>query len=227
MSRLTFWGTLLTLLLASNAAPCLVLSGSFSGSAVDSRINATSPTPGSFDGEVVTGAFRLDVPDDYFHSDIFYVALNPPTSAWYVLPAGTVTLSFDAAGQHVEFGDPSGIDMASVTLVNGPDGQQIILSTDINYSYWNADLTLAGPPGVFFEDLDLATLHPGFTSAAGSSAGFFAGRDFGAGVVIDRILLDGFAIPEPPTWGLLLAGLGGWVARTVGGRFRPAIERPD
>jgi hypothetical protein len=197
-----------------------VLSGSFSGRALDSRINAQSPTPGDFDESIVTGTFRLAIPDDYFNNDGFYAEISPPSHAFYILPSGSVRLTFDAAGQHVEFGDPQYEIGAAITLHGTGDGQAISLGADYFYPYWNAFLNLAGPANGWFDNLDLATLRPGPVDMAGSSAGFFAGRSFGAFVLIDQVSIDGYSVPEPPVGALMLAGVGGWLMFEAGARRR-------
>lgn len=225
MHRSALWGTALALSMVFAEPQALILGGRFSGTAANSRIDALSPTPGTIDGAAVTGTFRLAVPDDYFRSEAFYVALNPPHEAWYMVPSGAVALSFDTAGRHVEFGDPRYGIAASVGLEDSGSGQALTLGADFAYPYWNAFLTLAGPANGFFDGLDLAAVHPGPVNAAGASAGFFAGRDFGASVVIDRISVDGHSVPEPSAWEMILAGWGGLAGFRGGERFRQGRGR--
>jgi hypothetical protein len=200
MNRSLFTAAVLGLAAVSLDLRAAFISGTFSGIALHSRINATSPTPGNFDGAPVAGTFGIDMP-----AGIPPYSADPPSGAFWV-GGMAVTLGFDAEGRHVEFTGQDESGPSFLTLWNDSGGQGAYITAG-SYPYWNAGLTLAGPGGLF-RDLDPATFDPRSVAAGWSSAWFFAGRDFGADVAITRIEFDGYSVPEPPPWLLMMVGPG-------------------
>jgi hypothetical protein len=188
----------------SPLADAAVFEGSFSGVATDSRIGGPGPDPQNFDGEAVTGTFRVDtasLPD---------VIWNTPTSGVSVFPLGALQVTFVAAGQTLVFGTSDGGSLINVDLT--ADGPLIGLGAGVLYPYFNASLVLAGP---LMDGMDIRSLHPGPIDLSRSSASFFGSREFGANVELTSVSFAALAVPEPQSWALMLCGLG-----VVGWRFR-------
>lgn len=178
-------------------AQAAVVSGTFQGIAFNSRIAATSPTPGDFDGSVVTGRFRFDSggvlpPED---------DLPIPDSAharWRYLQAGALQLAFEAVGEPAVFAADDGSWNAAL-FWNEPGNQYIAFLPDQGNPYLHAELRLYG---ALFDGVDPGSVRAGPVDLATSYASFFYGRDFGADVRLTQVVLDGQAVPEPA--GMLL-----------------------
>ncbi len=196
----------LVALLMVPQADASIITGTFTGIAESSHIGV-GPGAANFDGSVVTGSFSLDLagalsPDLSGTSNADGVV---STGYLYTPPHPTViSLTFNAVGMTVSFGTEFG---AGVTLSESASGQTIGLAPDVLQPLHSALLTLAGPPGSFFSDTDIATFHPGPIDLENSTASFFASRDFGATIALTDLEAPGFtllAIQEPGT-GLLFA----------------------
>lgn len=182
------------------------LGGTFSGYAINSRIDAQSPTPGSFDGAPVEGSFSFVLADDAVPFD------SGPDHVYFSDIAGAV-LTFSVVGQTVSFpGSFGGFTPLTIDRQNGPPA--ISLSPN-GGPYYFAGLTLGGRTADgLVTGFDPSTFQAGPIDFSRTAASFFAGRSFGADVVVTRLQFDGFAtqfapsVPEPEVWLLLLAGLG-------------------
>lgn len=205
----------LTLGLAcASAAHSAPVSGTFSGVAYGSRIDALSPTPGNFDGATVTGTFWLDTS-----------SLPPPNSqdaesSFTIFDPLLMKLTFSVPGQATVVFDGSNGNNA-LYLTNDVSGKAVTFSPDFSFPYWFASLTLFGS---LFDGVDPKTLRAGPVDISESSASFFAGRSFGGSLDLTSVQFDSVSeVAEPETMGLLMAGLGllAWVRRRV---KRPAQQ---
>ena len=198
-------------LACASAAHSAPVSGTFSGVAYGSRINALSPSPGNFDGATVTGTFWLDTS-----------SLPPPTgqdaeSSFTIFGPSLMKLTFSVPGQDTVVFDGS-TGSTALYLTNSASGQAVTFSPDFSFPYWFASLTLVGS---LFDGVDPKTLRPGPIDLDASSASFFAGRGFGGSLDLTSVQFDAVSeVPEPETLGLLMAGLGllAWMRRRVGRR---------
>ncbi len=185
-------------LVLATAAHSATFSGTFSGIAYGSRIEALGPNPSDFDGLTVTGTFWLDTS-----------SLPPPDSqdaesSFTVFPPALLKLTFSVPGQETVVFDGSEGNNA-LYLANDSNGKAVTLSPDFSFPYWNATLQLAGS---FFDGVDPKTLRPAAMDLSASGASFFAGRDFGGALDLTSVQFNTVsAIPEPESTAMLLAGL--------------------
>jgi hypothetical protein len=176
-------------------AAAAVFAGSFSGIAFNSRIDAQAPWASDFDGETVTGSFRLDT-----------AALYEPESGGTDttvtgIAAGGLEVVIHAAGSTVQFGG-AGDDSALVWTWRDGGIPTVQLVPNAGDPYHFAVVQFAGP---LFDVLDPRTLHTGPIDLTVSEVFFFESRDFGANVQLTAVT---FAVPEPQAWALLLSGCG-------------------
>jgi hypothetical protein len=210
-SQVLFKAAIALGLVCASVAHSAPVSGTFSGIASGSRIDAMSPHPSNFDGATVTGTFWLDTS-----------SLPPPyeqdaTSSFTIFSPLLMKLTFSVPGQAtVAFNGSDGEN--ALYLTNDSTGQVTWLLPDFSYPYWHAVLYLAGP---LFDGVDPKTLRPGPVDLSESWANFFAGRNFGGSLDLTSVQFDAASeVPEPETLGLLMAGLGllAWMRRRVGQR---------
>ncbi|CAL1240793.1 PEP-CTERM sorting domain-containing protein [Candidatus Methylocalor cossyra] len=221
MHRSLYWAIALVLTTLSSPSEALLLSGSFSGIAYNSRKPAPTGYPNNFDGSRVTGNFRIDIPNDYFTRGADW-GIEPPLASYTVIYdlSHSSSMNFYAAGQ--EFLDAP----QTIELEETPEGQVLRLWEENPLTpimVQQADLSLVGPPGAFFSDLNLLTLHPGPVTLARAHFQYGKAEGYGATVIIREVTFDSYdppppAVPEPATWTALLAGLGAW--RAVGAMRR-------
>lgn len=190
---------------AAHSAP---VSGTFSGVAYGSRIDALSPTPGNFDGATVTGTFWLDIS-----------SLPPPTeqdaeSSFTIFGASLMKLTFSVPGQATVVFDGSSGDNA-LYLTSDANGKAIRFAPDFSSPYWFASLTLFGS---LFDGVDPKTLRAGPIDVSESSASFFAGRSFGGSLDLTSVQFDAVSeVAEPESAALLATGLAllAWARRSA------------
>ena len=189
------------------SANATVVQGHFQGTAYDSRIDALSPTPRNFDGEVVTGTFRFDT------TGLYPPEVNGPDYYFGFVAPGSLQLVFNTQGRTVAFGGDESGD--AVTTEIGPFGPIVSLFPGYTYFYYFAGLILASPQ---VDGLGPATLRPGAFDLENSFAYFFAGRDFGASVQLTELVFETNQIPEPGSAWLMLLGLASLVLALSRGR---------
>lgn len=203
---------------AASAAP---ISGSFSGVAFGSRIDAMSPNPGNFDGATVTGTFWLDT------SSLPPPDSQDPQTSFTVFGPSLLKLTFSVPGQAtVVFDGASGNN--ALYLTNNPNGQSVSFAADFSFPYWFASLDLAGP---LFDGVDPKTLKAGPVDLGASSASFFAGRSFGGSLELTSVQFDAvseIAEPETPAIFMTALVLAAWARRrhVAQGRLAPAHPSP-
>lgn len=196
-SLFRFFAIAVTALTCASPSGAMVVKGTFQGTAYASRIDATSPMPRDFDGEVVTGSFSFDT------AGLLPPEANVPGFYWGFVQPGTLELVFTAAGQTAVFGR-MGEGGDAVFASNGADGPVAELYPGYLNPYYKASLQLAGP---LFDAVDLTTFRPDDVDLANSTAYFFAGREFGAMVALTEVNFVVRQIPEPASAWLVLAGL--------------------
>ena len=203
-------------------ATAVVVTGNFQGIAQDSRIDAMSPNPGNFDGQLVTAKFRFDtaglIPRDGTEP-------NAPNFVWSFLSTGSLELTFHAVGRVASFGaTPESLNAVSAEYIGGEPFFGFL--ADYIDPYHSASLYLGG---ALFEALDLSSFAPGPITIANSSAYFFDSRDFGASVALTLVTFDTLLVPEPGSAFLFVIAL----VVVAGGRnlsrcrTKPSADRDD
>lgn len=196
----------------SGGALAAPISGTFAGIAFASRINATSPNPGNFDGQTVTGTFWVDI-DNLPPPDA-----EEPGASFTVFDAGLMRITFSVPGQDTVVFDGS-IGANAIFLQNTPGGQFVSLAPDFSFPYWFAGLDLVGD---LFDGVDPKTLRAGPVDVASSSAYFFADRSFGGALDLTSVQFDNVSeVAEPHAVALFMSALAlaAW-ARRRGSRGR-------
>jgi hypothetical protein len=197
-------------------AGAVPISGTFSGTATGSWLRLPNGEFSDFDGETVTGTFRIDpalIPDDP-PGDI----VDGQRATFAHSGASYVSLSFTVRGEDVTFvnGGEAG-DL--LYLVSTSEGQSVGFGINSLYPYHNAGFSIAGPAGSLFDPFLPQTLRVDADTVL-TSVSFFFSRDFGLNGLsnlhaqIDEVAV---AVPEPGALGLLglgVAGLAGLGARS-------------
>jgi len=201
--------------LAPGAARADALAGSFTGTATNSIVfyNGTN-----FDGTPITGMFSLPPQTGYGPSP------SPIGSVEFYASTTDLYITFNYAfGTYVY---PNGVSAAQINLSDTGTVQELDIEPEAFLPKYNAVLSLFGPEGSLFSNLDPATIHAGAIS--GATASFFAAPADAAdvdiaGLVVNGVAFPATAIPAPASWCLLLTGLLGIAAARAGGQ---AFARP-
>ncbi len=184
---LTWWWMVST-------AHAVVVTGRFTGTL--ENVFASEWPQLAFDGDTVTGTFGFDTE-----------AVRTPDGWWSDDPRLTITA--DVPGEAQGYGWPYYADPASgfSAGVVG-DAPYVWLTAGWGHSY--ADLFLVGAAGPFTDDGQLATFRLGPVDAARSWLHLQNGLFYwSADVRLTEVYFDAVSapVPEPATWGLLLAGM--------------------
>ncbi|HEY5809905.1 MAG TPA: PEP-CTERM sorting domain-containing protein, partial [Povalibacter sp.] len=192
---------------STNAA---FITADFTGTVFDSTRPIASGTP-------VTGVFGFEADP--------VIAMDVPTPGSDYWPAGSgpdfiryydsnfwrsdsegrsITMQFSILG--TEYDDLGGFLPTSLSILNGADGQHLVLDFNANRIVYTFEIV--GPPNSMFGSLDVRSFNPETFSLIGGT-GFFgwpSGLE-GTSFSIDTVHFNVEPVPEPATLTLLCLGL--------------------
>jgi hypothetical protein len=173
-----------------------LLSGHFDGTAFDSEFY--NPPFGNFDNSPIPGSFLIDLSG-------CAAGPEPVPFPGACLASEASFLTAEVPGQSSTFGQPQTL----VEVSNTPDTQRLSIIFGFTNPYSGARLELVGGANAFITGTDFSSLHPGTIDLAGSTLTLMGGRSYRASVALSSFTFDqsGAAVPDAPTWALLLTGL--------------------
>ncbi|WP_419814284.1 hypothetical protein [Glacieibacterium sp.] len=192
-----------------------VLSGHFNGTAFDSEFYV--PPFGDFDNSRIPGSFLIDLSG-------CVAGPEPVPFPGACLASEASFLTAVIPGQSSTYGQPQTL----VEVSNTPDTQRLSIIFGFTNPYSGARLELVGGTNAFIIGTDFSSLHPGTVDLAGSTLTLMGGRTYRARVALSSFTFDqsGAAVPDAPTWALLLAGFTmiGVAGRVGQRRSTPTLE---